>query len=267
MGMRIALPPTLLAMALFADSRLQVDLVERSVIEARLATGTVSHEERETTVAELFRSAGCEVEFQKVARNANNVICRLPGADPSSPVVVVGAHYDFANVGQGIIDDWTGASLLASLYQALKPQPRKNNYTFVAFAKEETGLEGSGKFVKSLDKSQRQAIRAFVNIECLGTTPLKIWIKRSTPELVRRMTRLAATLKTPISGMDVDAVGDDDSHSFQDAKIPVISLHSLDNDTLQLIHSKRDRLEAIQFEQYFASYRLIAFFLAYLDAP
>ena len=74
-------------------------------------------------------------------------------------------------------------------------------------------------------------------------------------------------VETPISGMDVDAVGDEDSHSFQDAKIPVISLHSLDNDTLQLIHGKRDRLEAIQFEQYFASYRLIAFFLAYLDAP
>ena len=100
---------------------------------------------------------------------------------------------------------------------------------------------------------------SFVNLE--------IWIKRSTPQLGRCMTRLAATLKTPISGMDVDVVGDDDSHSFQDAKIPVISLHSLDNDTLQLIHGKRDRLEAIQFEQYFASYRLIAFFLAYLDEP
>ena len=224
----------------------------------------VPYEERETTIADLFRSAGCEVEFQKVERKANNVICTLAGA--KEDLIVVGGHYDFVSQGNGVIDDWSGTSMLVSLYEALKSQPRQRTYKFVAFAKEEVGLLGSRKFVHSLSKAQKQTLRGFVNLECLGTSPMKLWMSRSTPELVQKLDRLAGTLHVTIKIMNADRVGDDDTHPFVDAKLPVISLHSLDQETLGLIHNKRDNLAAIQMPLYFESYRLIAFYLAYLDS-
>jgi len=253
-----------LAVCASAAERLEVSFVDTNVLESRLAQGATSHEQREATIAEMFQSAGCEVELQKVNRKNNNVICTLKGSGEEQ--IVVGGHYDFATEGKGIVDDWSGASLLVSLYDALKSGPRRHTYKFVAFAKEEEGLEGSRKYVHDLDKEQRRAIRAFINLECLGTTPLKVWASRATPELLERLARVSASLHQRVEGMNVDRVGDDDSHPFLNAGIPVLTLHSLDNRTIRLIHSPSDRLDAIHADEYAAAYRLIAVLLAYLDS-
>jgi hypothetical protein len=52
-----------------------------------------------------------------------NVICTLPGQTDS--VILVGANFDHAEVGDGVIDNWSGASMLPSLYQALNIEPRR----------------------------------------------------------------------------------------------------------------------------------------------
>jgi len=87
---------------------------------------------------------------------------------------VIGAHYDCAPEGEGIIDDWIGASMLASLHQSLKGRPRKHTFVFVAFAKKETGLEGSRRYVPELGKDGLKHVRAFVNLERLATSPMKV---------------------------------------------------------------------------------------------
>ena len=65
--------------------------------------------------------------------------------------------------------------------------------------------------------------------------------------------------------MNVDRVGDDDTHPFASARIPVISIHSLTQETWPVLHSKRDDLAAIDFPEYYRTYRLVAYYLAYLD--
>jgi aminopeptidase-like protein len=168
-------------------------------------------------------------------------------------------------VTQGIVDDWSGASLLPSLYETLKQQPRKHTYEFVAFSGEESGLLGSSKFVASLTRAQRASIEAFVNLECLGLAPTKVWEHRSTPELVQRLIQTANALKLPISAVNVERVGDDDTHPFKDKKIPVISIHSLAQETFPILHSRDDNLSAVHENVYYTSYKLIAFYLALLD--
>ena len=248
-----------------AAEKLTVSLATEPLLQSRLNAGLVPYKEREQTIVNLFTEAGCKVDLQPVTRKANNVICTLPGATDPQPILV-GAHLDFVDKGQGIIDDWTGTSMLVSLYQALKSVPRKHTFIFIAFAKEEDGLVGSTKFVSVLDRPQRSAIRAFVNLECLGTGPTKLWIHRSTPELIDDIAYVADLLKIPVSGVDVDRVGDDDTHPFKDARIPVITIHSITQETWPYLHSKRDRMDAIHLQNYAESYRLVAFFLAYLDS-
>ena len=65
--------------------------------------------------------------------------------------------------------------------------------------------------------------------------------------------------------MNVDKVGTGDNESFEKVGIPTIMIHSLDQDTYTLLHSPRDKLELIEFEEYEKTYRLTALYLAFLE--
>ena len=229
----------------------------------RLESGAVKARQRQAAIRNLFSDVGCTAEEQRVDKSSANVICTLPGQ--TSSTIVVGAHFDFADLGKGIVDDWSGASLLPSLYQALKSRPRQHTYVFVAFAGEEQGLVGSSRYVKKLTTEQKALIRAFVNLECLGLTPVKVWVHRSTPALVVRLSEVARAIGVTLQAINVERIGDDDTHSFLWAKIPVISIHSVTQETLGVLHSGSDRMAAIHFDDYYTAYKLIAFYLAYLD--
>lgn len=255
-----------LALCVFscAAAELVLKLTSQDVIEKRIRAGLVPMPGREGAVKALFAETGCEVTEQRVRKNVGNVICTLPGRTAST--IIVGGHYDYRTEGQGMVDDWTGTALLASLYETLKGEPRQHTYKFVAFAAEELGLVGSEHFVKSMTAEEKDATVAFVNLECLGLSPTKVWVSRSAPELVSRLGEIAAAVHAPIGGVNVDRVGDDDTHSFKNKNIPVISIHSVTTETLGILHSRRDNLAAVQMDDYYLSYRLIAFYLAYLDA-
>jgi len=249
--------------ALSFAASLEVNLVFDKVVKSRLESGRVAPRAREATIGELFKTAGCPIEEQRIDKHAGNVICTLPGQTGST--VVIGGHYDFAEYGEGIVDDWSGVSLLPSLYQSLLNLPRRHTYVFVAFGGEEKGLAGSSQYVKNLTPEQKTSLRAFVNIECLGLTPVKVWTHRSTPALVLRLSEVAHAIGITLQGVNVDRVGDDDTHPFFNAHVPVISIHSVTQETLPILHSKKDRLDAIHFDDYYNAYKLLAHYLAYLD--
>ena len=196
-------------------------------------------------------------------KNSGNVICTLPGQTRST--IVIGGHFDFVETGEGIVDDWSGASLLPSLYQALKSRPRRHTFVFVAFAAEERGMVGSSRYVGNMKPERRALTRAFINLECLGLTTVKVWTSRSTPALVTRLSEVASVLGIPLEGVNVDREGDDDTHPFLSAHIPVISIHSVTPETFSILHSPRDRMDAIDFDDYYAAYKLVAYYLADLD--
>ena len=243
--------------------KLEIDLVTATVVKSRLESGAVEHRQRQAVIRDLFAEAGCPVEEQKIDKSSGNVVCTLTGL--TSATIVVGGHFDFANHGKGIVDDWSGVSLLPSLYQSLKSRPRQHTYVFVAFTGEERGLVGSSRFVNGLTPEQKSLTRAFINLECLGLTPVKVWVSRSAPALVRHLNLVANSVGIELQGMNVDNVGDDDTHSFLRAKIPVIPIHSVTSETLSILHSERGQLDAIYFDLFYDAFRLVGYYLAYLD--
>ena len=246
----------------FGDG-LKLSLVTTAVLQERLRAGEVSSSERQNLMERLFRDVGCQVTLQRLDKRSSNVVCNLPGE--TSQTVILGAHFDFADEGQGIVDDWSGASLLVSLYQTLKTERSKHTYQFVAFAGEERGLLGSSRYVKELSAEQKAGAQAFINLECLGLTPPKVWIHRSTPMLIARLAEIATATHVPLQGVNVDRVGDDDTHPFLSKKIPVISIHSVTQETWSILHSSHDKIDAINPSDYYDAYRLVAFYLRYLD--
>ena len=65
--------------------------------------------------------------------------------------------------------------------------------------------------------------------------------------------------------MNVDNVGTTDSEPFRQQKIPAITVHSVTQETLKILHSKADTIEAVHLDEYYRTYRLLAAYLAVLD--
>jgi hypothetical protein len=245
---------------------IEITLLKEPVIQERLEMVSRKLPERRATLERLFSGAGCDVGTQRVGGSKQpNLICKLPGTDPAAGVIVVGGHFDSIEQGMGAIDDWSGAVLLPSLYESLKNIPRRHDFVFVAFAAEERGLVGSREYVNKLSPEQRKSIRAMVNLECLGLASPEVWQSRADPKLLDAYVRVAKALSLPLHGVNVERVGDDDSHSFRSASIPTITIHSLTQETWQLLHSPKDTVAAIHQQEYYTSYKLAATLLAFLD--
>jgi putative aminopeptidase FrvX len=130
--------------------------VTREAVEARLKKYKGNNQQREATLKQMFAESGCDdqhVSEQPVkGSKLPNVICFLPGS--SDKVIIVGAHFDRVSEGDGVVDNWSGAALLPSLYEAVKVAPRKHTYIFIGFTDEERGEVGSRFYAQQMTKEQ-----------------------------------------------------------------------------------------------------------------
>jgi hypothetical protein len=223
---------------------------------------------RESQLRKLFLQAGCAADDLKEERvwrhDPPNIACTLAGGSPST--IIVGAHSDHVKMGQGVVDDWSGAALLPALLKSFRKGPRRHTFLFIGFADEEEGLVGSHYYVQHLTLEQLHGIRAMVNLECLGLAATKVWARRANPQLLSDLIIIASHFQLDVQGVNVDDVGDDDTDPFLSRHVPVITLHSITQATWPILHSDRDTLSAINLNDYYDSYRLVAAYLAYLDA-
>jgi hypothetical protein len=250
-----------------AAAQTQFRQLERSVIEARIKDVVDQNEAREAEIKKLFEESGCTgdklTEQTVKAKLPPNLICTLPGQ--TDQIIVVGAHTDKVNAGHGVVDNWSGASLLPSLYYSLDAQPRHYTYLFIGFTGEEKGMLGSDYYVHHLTPDQRAKIVAMVNMDTLGVGPSKVWASHADDALLRALYATAERVKLPVSVSNVDRLGSTDSESFAEFKIPRITIHSVTRQTWPILHSDKDKMSVVKIDDYYDSYRLIAAYLAYLD--
>jgi Zn-dependent M28 family amino/carboxypeptidase len=248
--------------------KLEYQLVDPAIIESRLRRAVDKNPEREKILETLFEEAGCKgeqlVEQPVKGWHTANVICTLKGTDEAT--IVVGAHYDKVGIGHGVVDNWSGVSLLPSFFQGLQAKPRRLTFVFVGFASEEDGLVGSKFYVDRLSKEQRQAIRAMVNLDSLGLSDTKVWLSRADKNLAAAAFKVARFLNLRLGAVNVDQVGLSDAGSFRERKIPSIDFHSVTQETLPILHSMRDTFSVIRLPEYQNSYTLLAAYLTFLDA-
>lgn len=243
------------------------DPVPRPEIEARLRAAPLKNADREAAIEQLFRRSGCpEVTTQPLgpeSRALPNVICTLPGATPS--VIMVSAHFDHVRKGAGVIDNWSGASMLPDLLDSLRHEPRRHTFVFIGFSEEEKGLVGSKYYVKHLTAEQVDKIRAEVNIDTLALGPTKIWLRHSDRQLTVELYAVARAKHLPLSDFD-PGDAEDDSEPFIRRNIPTLMIHSVTNETWHVLHSADDNIRAVNFADYYDTYLLLADYLATIDA-
>jgi Iap family predicted aminopeptidase len=256
----------LIAIASFAAAQIRFAPVSKDIVYARLKSYSDINSQREIVIRELFEEAGCaddsisEVPVKGVKET--DLVCTKAGNSDST--IIVGAHFDKVDVGDGVVDNWSGASLLSSLYQGLTVAPRSHTFAFIAFAGEEKGLLGSKAYVKQLGKDTGR-FKAMVNMDTLGLADTKVWVSQADKDLVTWISSVAATMNLPVAPVNVEKVGSADSESFRERKIPAITIHSVTQETWRILHSPRDTMAAIQLDAYYRTYQLVLGYLAYLD--
>ncbi len=256
----------LLAVSVSAE-KVEVYTVERSVVESREREVPRKNLERAQLLRRYFEQDGCTGDnlTEQPVKHAKipNLICAAPGE--TERVIIVGAHMDCVDVGDGAIDNWTGASLLSALYTSLKGKTRRHRFLFIGFTDEEKGLVGSDFYVRHLSAEDREKISAMVNMDSLGVSTTEVDMVRGDKAMLNALGSTARAMGLSVTPVSFHNVGFSDSDSFQNAHIPAICFHSITTETLHLLHSPDDRLSHVNMEHLYESYRLIAMYLAYLD--
>jgi hypothetical protein len=177
------------------------DTLPQQTIERRVAAARNTNIDRQRTLTDLFLEAGCPADqlIEQAVKHSMvpNLMCVVPGALDSS--IIVGAHFDFVDAGKGVVDNWSGAALLPSLFQSLKLIPRRHRFVFIGFTDEEKGLVGSAYYVDQLSKDERRGIHAMVNMDSLGTSSTKLETDRGNKQLENALAVVAANFKLPLS--------------------------------------------------------------------
>jgi hypothetical protein len=259
---------TLIVCAVCASAQTRFRLAEPAVVEGHLKSFSTKNSVREALIRKWFSESGCKdsnLSEQPLAGTLPpNVICVLPGE--TQEVIIVGAHTDHVDsAGDGVVDNWTGASLLPGLLFSLDAQPRHHTFVFVGFSAEEKGLVGSAYYADHLTPEQRAHIEAVVNLDTLGLGPTEVWATHADKALLNALAATRTASKLPVLAMNVDNLGTADSESFARYQIPRITLHSVTVETWPILHSSRDQLDAVKMKDYYDSYQFIAAYLADLD--
>lgn len=259
--------PTLLVAvpAAWPQTTVEFTTLTGGVLEQRLRLAHPDVPVRYQRLKQLFADAGCtQLREQPVPKSQEpNLLCATAG-EAGSRRILVGAHYDSAG-GDGVIDNWTGAILMPSLWRFVNGKPRRHSFEFIGFAAEERGLLGSRAYLRALPKEERAQIAAVITLDSLGLSPTKYWPSNSSKTLAGMAAALAEAMQLRFIGIDADAIGRSDSFVFHQAGIPVLSLHSVTQQTWTVINSKRDVWESLQWNDYYDTHRFVSALLVYLD--
>jgi carboxypeptidase Q len=95
----------------------------------------------------------------------NNTVGEIPGSDKPDEIVVVGAHLDSWDLGQGATDNGTGTVVILEAARALIKSGAKPKRTirFILFTGEEQGLHGSAAYVAAHKDEMAKITAALVH--------------------------------------------------------------------------------------------------------
>jgi Zn-dependent M28 family amino/carboxypeptidase len=206
-------------------------------------------------VKALFERMGASPSALSIEKlsSVENVIVRHEGM--SAETIVIGAHYDLAELGCGAVDNWTGIVAIAHVYRSIQNFKGQKTVIFAAFGKEERGLVGSRAMVKAISKDQIPQYCAMINIDSFGLAAPFALKQSSTEKLVHLADELANKMNMPFAGVAIPGT-DSDSSSFKDKGIPAVTLSGLSADWPKILHTTSDQPKQVLPISVYLGYRL-----------
>lgn len=209
----------------------------------------------------------------KTGMKSENLYVTL-SAEPNKnvPTILLGAHYDNVELGQGADDNASGVASLLTLATYFSRFPTHNvNIEFVFFGSEEVGLKGSQAFANLIESGDLPRPDLMINFDSLiagdytyvygstdGLDPLKTFLEVASKTPYSLMTQ-----DEPMSGLSYGSTLDASDHApFKALGIPYLYFEAT-NWTIgnhdgytqtsnaqvengEIWHTEKDRLEVIE---------------------
>jgi carboxypeptidase Q len=195
-----------------------------------------------------------------------NVIGEVPGTDPNAEIIVLGAHLDSWDLGQGAIDDGAGVAIVSAVAALVKERGLKPRRTLrvVLYANEEFGLSGATEYAKVIgDEAARHAGAIEAD---LGSGRVWKFSSRVKPEKLPLMQQIVGVLKPlGVEWGDNETGGGADIGPLRALGVPVFSLQHDATEYFEVHHTANDTLERIdraQLDQAVAAYAATVWLLA-----
>ncbi len=229
-------------------------------------------------IRERFISFGLQVSeqnFEVFGHQNRNIIGRIEGSNPESPVLILGAHYDTVSRSPGADDNASGLAVLLEAARILSAQAPETPILFIAFAQEEQGCLGSRFFIEDFVQTGRE-IQGMIALECVGfakdepgsqqaipnlpvTVPdrgnfLALVANLEASKLIKGMEGAVArageglpsvSLTVPGTGLDFPDTRRSDHAPFWDAGLPALMLTDTANYRNPNYHLPGDGLETL----------------------
>lgn len=176
-----------------------------------------------------------------------NVVAEIPGT--GDEFVVVGAHLDSWDNGQGAVDNGTGTAVVVEAARAIAASGIRPaaSIRFVLFMGEETGLDGSRAWVER-HRGELPRCRAMINCDMEGT-PLGLRVmghEQARPWFEELLADLDAFELS--EGISTRASLYGDHHHFLLSGVPVIMpVSRVENDAAQWYHTAADTYDKLAF--------------------
>ena len=183
--------------------------------------------------------------FDASPAQERNVVAEITGTT-SEESVLLGAHFDSWDPGQGAQDDGVGVAAIleaAKILKSLGMTPRRT-IRFVFFSGEEQGLLGSRAYIER-HHNELDALRAVVIMDSGAQTPRGFMIHGRSDIEAAAKTVLAPLSSLGASGVTLDATFDMDHGPFLAAGIPVFTLWVHDGEYDTHHHAVSDTFDTV----------------------
>lgn len=152
----------------------------------------------------------------------NNTVGEIPGSEKPDEFVVLGAHLDSWDLGQGTTDNGTGSCVVLEAARVLvKSGIRpKRTIRFVLFTGEEQGLHGSKEYVKSHKDEMAKTSMALVHDTGTGKV-LGFYMQNRAVVKPIFEKELVSLKELGVTEYNMNPMNGTDHASFDDAKINV----------------------------------------------
>ena len=163
--------------------------------------------------------------FDAAGRKGVNILATLPAPAGVEKELLLGAHSDRVDVGQGAVDDASGDSAVIELLAAFKRTPLKDYRLSAAFFDlEELGAVGSGAFVAA---HRRSLPAIYLNFDVFAYGDA-LWVGSVNGQSLsaRAMTEAASASRFPLVMGNDYPPGDDGS--FLAAKVETLGIALVD---------------------------------------
>jgi Zn-dependent M28 family amino/carboxypeptidase len=178
-----------------------------------------------------------------------NVIGEIPGTDRASEIVLLGAHLDSWDLGQGAIDDGAGVAIVMEAARLIGRLERKPSRTVrvVLFANEEFGLSGANEYARLAgDEATRHVLAAEADLGAGAVWRVESLVAPAAVPAVDAIREVLKPLALEAGGNE--AHGGSDLGPLRALGVPILNLsqdatsyfdnHHTVNDTLSLVDGK-----------------------------